>query len=202
MPSSGFDRTEVVGLNRIFCHREDDAVRLEDSIAKRMHKALQKPDAIFGLQATRNLENLLYDTKKRKLDSSDDPRQLHELLDPSPLEPSASLRKTGVPLLYPFVVVEAKKGTSDCDWHSINMQTAFPIRAFLLAQGRLRKAIGVYSERQFEPLLWYFAYKGEDWRLSVAYMKQPTSPSSSSSQQSATLGEPEFVWQQPPYSKL
>lgn len=154
----------------MFCHREDEEVHFEKDLAKQLRKELQKPDAIYGLRRTRDIENLLYDSRKRMLDEDDDPRQLHELLEPSPSDNAIS--PTGDPLLYPFLVIEAKSGQAQKDWHSINMQTAFPIRAFLQIQARLQHTAD--PRGSFGPLVWFFSYKGEDWRLSMAFMQETT----------------------------
>jgi len=143
-------------------------------VAEQLHKDIQKPDAIFGLRQTRNIENLLHDTRKRELrlelEAANQEKQLHELLDPSPL--TQPISQKGDQLLFPFLVVEAKSGTSDSDWYSIQMQTAFPIKAFLDTQERLRRATGQRSKWHAGPLVWFFANKGEDWSLSAAYMEQ------------------------------
>lgn len=142
-------------------------MRHEPAIAKRLDKRFQKPDAIFGLRRTRNIENLLHDVPKRQMQQSSDTepqQQLHEILQPSPVDQS------GDELLYPFLVLEAKSGMSDCDWHSIQMQTAFPIRTFLETQNRLRTEAGSQGEPRSAPLVWFFGNRGEDWRVSVAYM--------------------------------
>lgn len=163
-----------MGLNQIFGHREDEQVRLDRAVAAQLHKDIQKPDTIFGLRETRNIENLLYDTKKRELELESgvaiQDKQLHELLDPSPLNQPISQK--GDKLLFPFLVLEAKSGTSDSDWYSIQMQTAFPIKAFLDTQNRLRNATALKSKWRSGPLVWFFANKGEDWKLSAAYMEQ------------------------------
>lgn len=164
------DFLEAVGLNQIFDHREDEQVRLDRAVVERLHKDIQKPDAIFGLRQTRNIENLLHDTRKRESEASNQEKQLHELLDPSPL--IQPICQKGDQLLFPFLVLEAKSGTSDSDWYSIQMQTAFPIKAFLDTQDRLRRATGRRSKWHSGPLVWFFTNKGEDWRLSAAYMEQ------------------------------
>lgn len=163
-------RNEAVGLNRIFCHREDEEVRYEKDLTSHLKKDFQKPDAIYGLRKTRNIENLLYDTRKRKMDEMDDPRQLHEVLDPSPYE--QALNGTGDALLFPFLVVEAKSGLSRNDWHSINIQTAFPIRTFLQIQARLIDTANHPYPNALDPLVWFFSHKGEDWRLSMAFCEK------------------------------
>jgi hypothetical protein len=141
-------------------------------VAERLNKKIQNPDAIFGLRQTRNIENFLHDTRKRELqlEAGNEGKQLHELLDPSPF--THPINQKGEDLLFPFLVLEAKSGTSDCDWYSSQLQTAFPIKAFLDTQDRLRRATGRRSKWHAGPLVWFFANRGEDWRLSAAYMEQ------------------------------
>ena len=64
-------------------------------------------------------------------------------------------------LLYPFLVVEAKRENDVAGFRSIEAQTAFPIRRFLKMQDDLRKA----REMSHDPLVWFFAYQGENWQF-------------------------------------
>lgn len=166
---------EAIGLNNIFGHREDESVRHEPSVAAKLGKRIQQPDRIFGLRQTRNIQNLLHDTRKfeQELSPEVNSRQLHEELGPSPLD--QPLCQLGDELLYPFLVLEAKSGTSDSDWYSIQLQTAFPIRTFLETQRRLHKATMPHSNSHTSSthLVWFLANRGEDWRLSVAYVAEP-----------------------------
>ncbi|SPO03228.1 uncharacterized protein DNG_05910 [Cephalotrichum gorgonifer] len=164
------DLLEAVGLNRIFGHREDEPLRLDPDLAKSLKQDSQRPDAIFGLRQTRNIENLLNDTPKQWDGDEDTGKQLHELLLPPSL-PHQSLSKKGDELLFPFLALEAKSGSSDSDWHAINMQTAFPIKAFLDMQNRLNLAMAQLSTWRLSPLVWFFSNRGEDWRVSMAYME-------------------------------
>lgn len=159
---------EAIGMNPIFGHREDERVQHDPIIANRLGKRTKKPDAVFGLRRTRNIENLLHDTRKSRAGQIDG-QQLHEELQPSPL--AQPLDQNGDELLYPFLLLEAKSGKSDCDWHSIQMQSAFPIRTFLETQHRLQMASDA-QQSQPTPLVWFFANRGEDWHVSVAFMAE------------------------------
>jgi hypothetical protein len=144
----------------------DEEVHHSKDIAKRLGKG-EKPDRVYGLRQTRNIENLLYDGAKRQFqDNRDVERQVHEVLGLN-----QPLRQTGDRIIFPFLVLEAKSADSSCSWHSINMQTAFSIRAFLETQNLLRNAAGRHSKWQSGPLVWFLANKGEDWRLYAAYMQ-------------------------------
>jgi len=69
-----------------------------------------------------------------------------------------------IKLLYPFLVIEAKREKDAPGFRSIESQTAFPIRRFLKIQDYLRKARYI----NIDPLVWFFAYQGDDWRLYAA----------------------------------
>lgn len=161
---------EAVGTNRIFGHREDETIRLDPEVAKNLGKDSQRPDMVFGLRQTRNIENLMYDSIKFGLEDPTRARsvQVHELL-PQPLN------QTGDALLFPFLVLESKSGTSGTDWHSIHLQTAFAIRTFLQAQIRLQTAAAEGSRRPINPVVWFLCNKGEDWKLSLAMVEKSQS---------------------------
>jgi len=65
-------------------------------------------------------------------------------------------------ILYPFLVVEAKKESNTPGFKSIERQTAFPVRRFLKIQDDLRNARRTSC---LDHLVWFFAYQGENWRL-------------------------------------
>jgi hypothetical protein len=176
-----YNSLEATGLNRIFGHREDDAVHHEPELSRKLTQKAQRKraqntktqslDAIYGLRLTRNIENLLHDTTNTEIHKTLDakPQQVHELLDPSPFK--RPLKQIGDPLVFPFLILEAKSGTAMDDWHSIQMQTSLPIRAFLEAQNALRRATERRSRWKTGPLVWFFANRGEDWPLSAAFMQ-------------------------------
>ena len=138
----------------------------DTEIAEKLLKK-EKPDRVYGLRQTRNIENLLNDTARRQNDGTTN--QVQEVLGISALhQPTA---QTGDRQLFPFLVLEAKSGSSSDDWHQIRMQTAFSIRTLLETQNRLRLAAGSQSKWRSGPLVWFFLNRGEDWRLSAAYVE-------------------------------
>jgi hypothetical protein len=157
---------EAVGLNQIFNYRADEQVNHDPDVHKDLKKK-ESPDRIYGLRQTRNIENLLNDTVKRLHESEGglDGTQVQELL-------GQPIQQSGDRQLFPFLVLEAKSGTSGSDWHSNQMQTAFVIRTFLATQNKLRAATGPHSRWQSGPLVWFFSNRGEDWRLCAAYVEQ------------------------------
>ncbi|VUC24619.1 unnamed protein product [Clonostachys rosea] len=156
---------EASGLNQMFTYRIDEEVHHSQDVTKMLGKS-ERPDRIFGLRQTRNIENLLYDEAKGGLQDphSQVVKQVHELV-----ELESPLALTGDRLLFPFLVLEAKSSNAADSWHSIQLQTAFSIQSFLAAQERLRKVANIPSSYQQGSVVWFMANKGEDWRLSICY---------------------------------
>lgn len=69
-------------------------------------------------------------------------------------------------LLYPFLVIEAKREESAPGFRHIEAQTAFPIRRFL----RIQEALRADSSQELDPLVWFFAFQGDEWRLYAAIL--------------------------------
>ncbi|KAH7000644.1 hypothetical protein EDB80DRAFT_114877 [Ilyonectria destructans] len=157
------DNLEARGINRLFGHREDELVKHDPELAALLPKQ-EKPDAIYGLRPTRNLENLLNDSLKPQFSSTNRDAHIEEIVQPSPFD------ATGEQLHFPFLLLEAKSGKSDCDWDSIRLQSAFPIWTFLQTQQRLRTAAGASSKWLSGPLVWFLMSKGEAWSVSVTYL--------------------------------
>jgi len=75
-------------------------------------------------------------------------------------------------ILLPFLVLEAKKDSGSPSFRSIQHQTAFPIRRFLLAQEEMYSKVPVGSS---EPcLVWFFSNRGELWRLTACTREAAT----------------------------
>ncbi|KAH7083964.1 hypothetical protein FB567DRAFT_530338 [Paraphoma chrysanthemicola] len=70
---------------------------------------------------------------------------------------------TGREIMLPFLVIEAKQEQDAPGFRAIQSQTAFVVRRLLMAQKELLDDIP-----SGEPcLVWFFAYRGEQWRLHV-----------------------------------
>ena len=109
----------------------------------------KRPDRIYGLQQTENFARAL------------------KALAPSRELRSSPFGEGSEPLLYPFLIVEAKSQKSGAGFDAIEMQTAFPIRTLLKLQHDLNDAVGESPGNS--PLIWFFANRGEDWRLYCGY---------------------------------
>jgi len=71
----------------------------------------------------------------------------------------------GEPLLFPFLVLEAKSEKSPENFEHMEIQTAFPIKNALQLQYDLLKAKGNRMDVPGGPLVWFLANRGEDWRV-------------------------------------
>ncbi|KAL2800104.1 hypothetical protein BJX66DRAFT_291345 [Aspergillus keveii] len=143
-------------LERIFIGRASELVNHPSSLAKQLRRKLH-PDRVYGLRETRHVGEILQTAL-----SGNSPVQ-----DLVARQPHSS---DGKPLLFPFLVVEAKGSKASDDWHSICLQTAFPIYTFLNAQQSLRAKAGHQLSRPTsDPLVWFIMSRGEDWRVYLAY---------------------------------
>lgn len=172
---------EAVGLNRIFGHREDELIHHDSTIQQELPRAT-KPDAIYGLRQTRNIENLLNDTAciGRPEDGQD--MLVHESLGEPPLS------EEGDPVVFPFLLLEAKSAKSaDSDWNSVQLQSAFPVRTLLCTQELLKNMVEPHTKQQADPLVWLIMNRGEDWRVSAACVYNDAA------EKPGTVGTTEYV---------
>jgi len=122
----------------------------------------QEPDRVYGLRATRNFQKLL---SKQAINSltSGERLTIGEIVRTSPF-------KEGVePLLFPFLVLEAKSEKSANGFGDIQTQTAFPILALLKLQEDLQAKVED-SIPDSGPLVWFFANRGDAWRVYGCYV--------------------------------
>ena len=72
-------------------------------------------------------------------------------------------------VLYPFFIIEAKAEKGSAGFESIESQTAFPIRTFLKLQHGLQNE----SAGEFDPLVWFLACRGDEWRVYAGVFENP-----------------------------
>lgn len=113
----------------------------------------RKPDRVTGLARTAAFEKVL-----------------NSAVSPA-LRCSPFALSNGYDNLFPFLVLEAKSEKSPDDLRHIRTQTAFPIRTLLRLQAGLLAANGKRAADYAFPLVWFIAYSGSDWTVSVAYME-------------------------------
>ncbi|KAF2160208.1 hypothetical protein M409DRAFT_60128 [Zasmidium cellare ATCC 36951] len=66
--------------------------------------------------------------------------------------------------IFPFMVVEAKSDKSEDGFHVIEQQTALSIRTCL----KIQTSLEIESNRNLDPLVWFFGFRGDVWRLYIA----------------------------------
>jgi hypothetical protein len=78
----------------------------------------------------------------------------------------------GSPLLFPFLILEAKQENSITGFDGAEVQSSLPILEALKLQYDLMKVTGNSVEVPGGPLVWYLAKRGEDWRVYAAYVNE------------------------------
>jgi hypothetical protein len=73
----------------------------------------------------------------------------------------------GNDMIYPFLILEAKREKDPPGFRAIEAQTAFAIRRFL----RIQEDLQTSCQSHLDPLVWFFAYQGDEWRLYAAIVK-------------------------------
>jgi hypothetical protein len=143
------------GISDVFSSRFEE--RCVDDTSKGFTK---RPDRTHGLQETKNMELLLQKEYAHKR-----PGQVRHELVTDILNMSTNPDNGGTPLLFPFLIHEAKgeKGTNY--FEDIEIQTALPIKRALDVQQKLQETPGNTMSIPGGPLVWFMANRGETWRL-------------------------------------
>lgn len=123
----------------------------------------KEPDRIHGLQRTSNFERLLQASYAHETNNIASRRLVEDVI-----EVSVNPDNGGDPLLFPFLVLEAKGEKGSENFEQMEIQTAFPIRNILKLQHDLCKTPGNTMDVPGGPLVWFFASRGEDWRVYAA----------------------------------
>ncbi|KAK3704141.1 anthranilate synthase / indole-3-glycerol phosphate synthase [Vermiconidia calcicola] len=123
----------------------------------------QKPDRIIGLGETKNIRELL--ERPARFMPCDTVAKLRDKVRCRPL------KNKSIPLLFPFLVLEAKSDSAHASPSDIQTQTAFPIRSLLNHQKELQsfRPGGNAGE---EPLVWFLGNRGSNWILYACYIDQ------------------------------
>jgi hypothetical protein len=111
-----------IGTNPLFDDRAQEFI-IHD-LTLRAELPQQGPDRIYGLRATRNFENLLSQSMAHTSDEADCVT-IGDVIRSSPFKAESD------PLLFPFLVLEAKSESSGNGFDKIQTQTAFPIWTLL-----------------------------------------------------------------------
>src|SRR5271170_1209095 len=115
------------GLNPLFDDRADEFLVYEEPLNEALKKR-QRPDRIYGLSATTRLERLLSAT------NDGNGKRIEDSIRITPFRPSKH------PLLFPFLVLEAKSEKGSDSFSDIENQSAFAIRELIKLQDDLKSA--------------------------------------------------------------
>ena len=133
----------------MFTSREEAFLYHED--AEHIPRGLRryrKPDRMYGLGMTQSFE--IYTRWRREITHS-------------------PFKDTGTPCLYPFLIIEAKSEKQTHGFDHIERQTELPLRTCLMLQRNLETSTGI----PLQPLVWFVAFRGDEWRL---YAATPNGP--------------------------
>ncbi|KAJ6100060.1 hypothetical protein N7467_001595 [Penicillium canescens] len=126
------------GINMLFSDQVGATIKHYPALAVAAQpgrlKKYEAPDRVYGLKQTDNFKILLDSTDRRSLVASTR-RSLRESIEFTPFGPE------GEPLLYPFLIMEAK-ASNGASRAEVDMQTAFCIKRLLKLQHGLRTATG------------------------------------------------------------
>jgi hypothetical protein len=148
------------GLSELFSSRIQETVYELGETEPQSYNPRKQPDRIHGLQRTTNFKNLLQEPY-----AHDDPQQQPPRLIEDVITTSMNLENGGDPLLFPFLVLEAKGEKGPQNFEHMEIQTAFPIKNALKLQYDLLKTRGNSMDVPGGPLVWFLASRGEDWRV-------------------------------------
>ncbi len=145
----------------------------------------QRPDRMIGLRETNNIRQLLNQPPRGLPDTNE--QKLRDLVRCAPFKWQSS------PLLFPFLVLEAKSDSTPASFSDIQTQTSFPIWSLLNLQRDLRLQRPVVSGAP-EALVWFLGYRGNDWKIYGCYVS--TNPESECTYVSyLTVGLPHQVFE-------
>lgn len=139
-------------MNSLFDNKADETIKYPKELQKELPKR-DRPDRVYGLRVTERFDRLLSLMSENRLKTS-----------PFKIE--------GEPVIFPYLVLEAKSEKSADGFGDIEVQTAFAIRELLRIQDGLAHAVNKPSTWDGGPLVWFLSCKGEQWRIFSAYIER------------------------------
>ncbi|KAF5628969.1 hypothetical protein F52700_8062 [Fusarium sp. NRRL 52700] len=136
------------GMSHLFDDKADEAIIYPPELLAELPKREERPDRIYGLKAT---------------------KRFRRLLGLVPGTRTTPFKPDGEPIIFPFLVVEAKSEKAGCNFSDIQIQTSFVIRELLSIQQGLAAVAEEGQDWDAGPLVWSLSYMGEQWRVSAAY---------------------------------
>jgi hypothetical protein len=139
-----------------------------------LRRIKQQPDRVQGLQRTKTFERILHKPYAHDRPQAVPPRLVEKVLK-TDMHPNNGAE----PLLFPFLLLEAKREKDAEGFQKTEFQTALPIRRALGLQHELTKLLqtsGNVLDVPGGPLVWFFAFSGEDWRVYAAVAEDYDKP--------------------------
>jgi hypothetical protein len=155
------------GINPLFDDRADEAILQDEELQSQLPKREEKPDRVYGLRVTKRLDRILW---MEDIRSGAGGKAITDSLVTTPF------RADGEPIVFPFLIMEAKSEKGADSFANVEMQTAFAIRKLLVLQDELRKAAREGDDWDGGPLVWFLSNKGEQWRVCIGYIDSKSSP--------------------------
>ena len=150
-----------MGINEIFAYRVELPFIYDGAL--NFHQIPRKPDRVIGLKATKNLQSLLAQPLHPRFGAPGRQGPVRGVLQSSPFENEQD------PLLFPFLLLEAKQDSAPRGFWDIETQSAFPIREILKIQKDLQSGIP-QDWGSPEPLAWFLGHSSSHWRVYGCYM--------------------------------
>lgn len=140
------------GINALFDNKADEMIKYPKGLQRELPKR-DRPDRVYGLRVTERFDRLLSLMPENRLVTS-------------------PFKMEGEPIIFPYLVLEAKSEKSADGFQDIQVQTAFAIRELLCIQDGLAEAVENPSTWDGGPLVWFLSCKGEQWRVLAAYIER------------------------------
>lgn len=147
------------GTNRLFEDRAEEFVIYDGILRSQLKK--QGPDRVYGLKNTGNFDSLLSSSAPPEL-ANEPGDTIGDIIKHTPFDYDTD------PLLFPFLLLEAKSESSSNGFDDIQIQSAFPIRALLKLQEDLQASSSI-PDPGMAPLVWFLACRGDAWKVYGCY---------------------------------
>ncbi|KAL2811731.1 hypothetical protein BDW59DRAFT_155482 [Aspergillus cavernicola] len=141
------------GNTKLFDDRVEEFVR-HDGLRVELRE--RRPDRVYGLRVTRIFNHYL----SRIMDTG---QTVEESVRTTPFKPATD------PLIFPFLLLEAKSDSAKDRFEDGMVQSAPPIQALLQLQEGLKS--NAPGDSRFAPLVWYLASRGDEWRVDPAQLE-------------------------------
>jgi hypothetical protein len=147
----------------LFTYRLEQAVH--DANEHITRQSLNKrPDRIIGLERTTTFDSYLDAVYAHEEEQYERPKRVQEKVK------TTVTADIGDELLFPFLILEAKKSNSNGDFEYMTYQSAVPIKHALYLQYDLNEAYGNRFAHTQKPLVWFLANRGAEWQVSAGYV--------------------------------